>query len=107
MDGKTRRPVATVQSRKGCGWWSVHAFQSWSEVPKVSNEKNREEKRDALARNNVHWAGQQFIPANQIALIIVVFNDDGHRSHIRPCHGVRPMMTILRMMGTCWNRSRT
>jgi hypothetical protein len=32
----------------------------------VSNEeKHTRKKRDALARNDVHWAGQQFIP-NQI-----------------------------------------
>jgi hypothetical protein len=55
------------------------AFIRAAEVRKQRGNKTHKKKRDALARNDVHWAGQ-------LCILIRVFSDYD-RSHSRPCRG--------------------
>jgi hypothetical protein len=65
-----------------------------------ASEKNKtQEKRDALVRNDVHWAGQ--------SCILNYFFSGYDRSRIRPCRGDRRRRAMTRMMGTLSSRCQT
>ena len=63
-----------------------------------SDEKTNYEKGDALARNDVHWAGQ-------LCILIKFFSDYDH-SHIQPCRD-RRLHAMKSTMDTLLHRSQT
>jgi hypothetical protein len=79
----------------GCAGISVVLSKVRKSNEKIANKK----KRDALVRNDVHWAGQ--------LCILNKFFSDYARSHSRrPCRG-RRFRAMKSTMGTFLRRSQT